>query len=320
MGTAVTAEYNDDYIPFFIRFKAWWNGVDVQDLLRDGRKRPLTTSAIKAGDPAITEESRDWPELRMQVLKRLWGEGFIYPGGAKQAVRLVKPMSLDPTKTVLDLTSGLGGGTRAMSEAFGLWISGMESDEYLAKRAHELSVMAGMEKKAPVTNYDLESLDLPTGRFDGVLIRDRGWSFKGKETLLRKVDSALKSKGHLILTDLALKDFASTSCDAVQSWIDGEGEHCHPWTMDEYRNIFSDLRMEARIFKEETEDYRALVLNGWSRFVDNLAEETLDGDFVDVLMEEAKSWQRMVRALESGDLCYLRIHAINMGTKTLSDW
>ena len=317
----MTAEHEEDeYVPFSVRFKAWWEGVDVNELLRDGRQRKPVAASIAVNDSPKREESGEWPELRLQVLKRLWGEGFIYPGGPKQAVRLVKPMNLDPTKTVLDLTSGLGGGTRAMSEAFGLWISGLEPDPILAAKAHELSVVAGMEKKAPITQVNLETLELQTGRYDGVLIRDRFWSFSDKEQVLRKVDSSLKAKGHLILTDLVLKDMASSAGDAVQGWIEAEGERCTPWTMDEYRDIFSDLRMEARIFKDEAEEYRALVLNGWSDFVENLANEELDRDFVDMLMEEAKSWQRMVRALETGDLCYLRIHAINMGTKTLSDW
>ena len=126
------------------------------------------------------------------------------------------------------------------------------------------------------------------------------------------MDTSLKAKGHLILTDLALKDFASTSSDAVQSWMEGEGEICSPWTMDDYRDIFSDLRMEARIFKDESDDYRAVILKGWSNFVEDLTKEELDSTFVDMLMQEAQGWQRQVRALESGDLCYLRIHAINM--------
>jgi len=317
----VTAEHEqDDYVPFSVRFKAWWEGVDVNDLLRDGRQRKTEAASIAVNETLKREESGEWPDLRLQVLKRLWGEGFIYPGGPRQAVRLVKPMNLDPTKTVLDLTAGLGGGTRAMSEAFGLWITGMETDPVLAAKAHELSVVAGMEKKAPISPCDIETLELQTGRYDGVLIRDRFWSIKDKEQVLRKVDSSLKSKGHLILTDLALKDTASTACDAVQSWMEAEGERCTPWTMDDYRNIFSDVRMETRIFKDEAEEYRALILNGWSDFVENLANEELDRDFVDMLMQEAKEWQRLVRALETGDLCYLRIHAINMGTKTLSDW
>ncbi len=317
----MTAEQDqDDYIPFSVRFKAWWEGVDVNELLRDGRQRPAATASIAVNDAPTREESGEWPDLRLQVLKRLWGEGFIYPGGPRQAVRLVKPMNLDPTKTVVDLTAGLGGGTRAMSEAFGLWIAGMETDPILATKAHELSVIAGMEKKAPISHYDIETLELQTGRYDGVLIRDRFWSIKDKELVLRKVDSSLKSKGHLVLTDLVMKDTASSAGDAVQSWIEAEGERCKPWTMGDYRDVFSDLRMEARIFKDEAEEFRALILNGWSEFVENLANEDLDRDFVDMLMEEAKNWQRLVRALETGELCYLRIHAINMGTKTLSDW
>lgn len=321
MGNMLTADHKeDDYVPFSIRFKAWWEGVEVSQLLRDGRERAGPSAAISVNQAPVLEEDGEWPELRLKVLKSLWGEGFIYPGGAKQAVRLVKPMNLDPTKSVLDLTSGLGGGTRAMSEAFGLWINGMETDEVLAKKAHELSVVAGMEKKAPIAHYTVEALDLPTGRYDGILIRDRFWQTDDKEQMLKKVDSALKSKGHLMLTDLALKDFASGSSEAVQGWMEAEGERCKPWTMDDYRNVFSDLRMEARIFKEESEEYRALILKGWSDFVENLSTEDLDQSFVDMLMKEAQAWQRTVRALETGDLVYIRIHAINIGTKTLSDW
>jgi len=316
-------ELEQGYVPFSMRFKAWWEGVEVEDLVRlRPRFRAGPAAVIEIDNPDQPDPVRNWPKTRLDIVNRLWGKGFIYPGGRHESIRIVAPMNPDPSKTILDLTAGLGGGTRAICDHYGIWLTGMEPDDELAQHGHALSVEAEYEKKAPISAVDLSNLDLPPNRFDGIMIRERLYCTENKLDVLKAMDGALKSRGHLIFTDLVLSDDAKKNKNnkALHTWMRAEGAFCEPWTISKYRITLGELNMEARVFKDESDEYRSQILGAWRNFVDTLNREEMSREFVDTLMYEAHNWLRVVRALETGDLRYLRVHAIHMGPRTLSDW
>src|SRR5690606_22506608 len=94
-----------------------------------------------------------------------------HPGDTAHVLELVKPFALDPAMTMVDLCAGLGGGMRAVVEAFGVWVDGLEPDRELAEAGMQISTMAGLAKKAPISHYAPESLDLRAGTVDCLLCR-----------------------------------------------------------------------------------------------------------------------------------------------------
>ena len=59
-----------------------------------------------------------------------------------------------------------------------------------------------------------------------------------------------------------------------------------------------------------------MVLEGWSIFVASLKKDDLKRDFVTQLLAEGQRWLWLMRALESGELRYLRAHA-SRGRETI---
>ena len=53
-------------------------------------------------DVALAEDDDPvWPSARISVAEALWGEGFLFPGGGPEVVRLAKPLGLTAASSLL---------------------------------------------------------------------------------------------------------------------------------------------------------------------------------------------------------------------------
>lgn len=329
------AEAGDGYIPFLERFKGWWNGGAPPERVRKRRTAPNTRKpretappqeqsgapdpqAITVDEPSDTDAGPRWPDSRVDFCRRLWAvddeDEMVEPGGAAYCADLLKPTAVDSSKAALDLSAGLGGGVRYLAKQSGLWMTGMEPDEELAERAHELSCAHGMARRAPITAYDPEKLRLPKRKYYVILMRERLYRVRDKGEALKTIRGALKPQGHLILADFALAQDSSAEAKAVTAWTALEPERPPLWTMEQYRRALRSVGVDLRVFEPDSERYRGLILGGWARLVDGLRREELTRPFVDNMMREAEYWVRLARALESGELVYLRAHCMRKGS------
>jgi hypothetical protein len=71
--------------------------------------------------------------------------------------------------------------------------------------------------------------------------------------------------------------------------------------------------MNIHSLDDKSDEYRKIILTNWDNFVQGLKREDLTRSLVNNLMVEADYYLRLVRALESGKLRYLRIHASKKG-------
>ncbi|RED48591.1 class I SAM-dependent methyltransferase [Aestuariispira insulae] len=306
------------YIPFKKRFVAWWEGRDPEMALLADEDLDQADASTASGPKAAlkTEETladQSWPETRLAVCRLLWGgenqEEVVQPGGTEYTLTLAKPMALNEKKTVLDLASGLGGGTRRLSKEFNLWITGLEMDPGLAEHASKLSEQHGLSKRAPIGIYDPDKLELPDKKYHAILAREVFYAMKNKRAILDTVFNALKPAGDLVFTDFVLKTSDSEDNKAVETWIKSVPGSARPWTMADYKKRIMELSMDLHIFEDKTEEYRHMVLEGWGIFVASLKKDDMKSEFVDHLLAEGQRWLWLMRALESGELRYLRTHA-----------
>ncbi|MEQ8604644.1 MAG: class I SAM-dependent methyltransferase [Marivibrio sp.] len=322
-AAAVKRPANDGYVPFAVRFKAWWEGVDAAALMHKGAPPPAPAAAGISVESEPEEDEGRWSSGRLSLCQRLWetgdGDEVVHPGGADYTVELAKPMALDNSKSAADLSAGLGGGTRKLAASLDLWITGFESDSELADHAMALSRKHGHERRAPIAALDEESFDLGEKRMDGVLMRERLFRFHNKQRALDCVFRALKPRGHLVLTDFVLADEAAAEDPAVSGWLKREaafgptGREPALWTKADVKKALVAKKLDLRIFEDESEKYLGMIRGGWAHFVDGLDKGEMTRRFVDDMMREAEYWLHLGRALESGKLIYLRAHAIRGG-------
>ena len=95
-----------------------------------------------------------WPSARISVAEALWGEGFLFPGGGAEVLRLAKPLGLTAASSLLLIGAGTGGPPRRIAAEFGVWVTGYEANPHLVALANERSQRAGLGRRAQVEHWD----------------------------------------------------------------------------------------------------------------------------------------------------------------------
>jgi len=200
-----------------------------------------------------------------------------------------------------------------MANKLGLWMTGMETDPDLAKRAMALSVKQKLKKQAPVTVYNPATLSLPKEKYHAVMLRERLHMIEDKAAMLHTIRACLKPDGYFVLTDYVLPEGTQTPSGAVQAWLDLLDTPAKLETASVYKQALSDQGFKSRAFQNETTAYRSMILRGWANLMDGLRRDELTQAFVGTMLREATYWVRLERALARGELIYL--HALCVAEK-----
>jgi len=296
----------------------------------DGRVQPALSAVLArlrawvgvggAGTPAagdepllltdrIPNEDEIPPLDRLTIAQWLWGAGFHLPGGAEHVLELVKPFALNPAMSTLDVSAGLGGGVRSIAAAFGAYVTGLERDPELARRGMEMSVLQGMQKRAPVEAYDPETLELRTGGYDCILGRLATHGLRDKERFLRVLNLGLKARGQLLLTDFVVEPKAAAAPE-LAAWERGQKPPPQLWSLSRMAGRLSALGFEIRVTEDTTETYRRLIVAGWSQLLHTVDLRSMPRKHLVSILDEAEAWVRTIAALESGALRTYRFYAL----------
>ncbi|MBT6441393.1 MAG: methyltransferase domain-containing protein [Alphaproteobacteria bacterium] len=297
------------------RLRAWWEGYYIEDDEPAPPSNGVSMSALvdeaaereSAGseDPRIAAAFSD---PRVQIMERMFGEGFTGPGGADLIRDLVKPLGLDSSMTVLDIGSGLGGGTRAIHAETGAWVTGYESSPLYVEAAMEMSKMEGLDRKAPVHAFDPEHLELKPNGTNAIFSKDALFTIKNKEALLEAIYAGLKVDGQLLITDYLTKT-GDASGTAIDEWVAGEPAKPHLWSLDRVRTLLADLGFEIRVSEDVSDATQALITRSWAMTGEILGDKSsLAGGLGPALLAEAELWLRRMKVLESGQVGAYRIY------------
>ena len=93
--------------------RKWLGGPDKDAAVRSCVPSPERNELLPSASPVPF--SGKWPQARIAVAESLWGEGFLFPGGEEETLRLVKPLGLSAAAGLLLVGAGAGGPARATS-------------------------------------------------------------------------------------------------------------------------------------------------------------------------------------------------------------
>jgi cyclopropane fatty-acyl-phospholipid synthase-like methyltransferase len=249
------------------------------------------------------------PLSRLTVAQWLWGDGFIMPGGAEFVLDLVKPFGLTPAMSMLDLSAGLGGPARAIAQAFGTYVTGLERSAERAKLGMAMSNKANLQKKAAIGQYNPESVELRPNGFDCILGRGATYSVAEKERLLRVLYQGMKQRGQLLLNEFTI-DHTPGARPELAAWMAKESYPPVLWTVEQYNDCLTSLGFDIRVVEDITGTYRAMIIAGWARLLKEVDLRGLSRDHLLVVVDEAELWMKRVAALECGALRVYRIYAL----------
>jgi SAM-dependent methyltransferase len=291
------------------RLVMWWNGESLPV------EQPEPVEAVAAALDAMAAEpppssgpAVTWPAPRIAVIQRLFGEGFTSPGGADGARAIIKALGLDSTMSVLDLSGALGGMGRLIARETGAWVTSVEADNVLAAAGMEMSVMAGLAKKAPVIHGDLGNPGVRKKSQNAILAKERLYTVADKAALFSGLRDLLKPGGQISFTDYMLAD-AGAGGEALDNWCAVEPTRPHLLDPEAHRSILLDLHFEVRVIADITGEFCARLVKDFSHFADSLKHSPLTPEEKAWVVREARYWLHRVAAIDSGALKVYRVFA-----------
>jgi len=249
------------------------------------------------------------PLSRVKVAQWLWGDGCVMPGDAHFVLELVTPLGLTPAMSMLDLAAGLGGTARAIAQAFGTYVTGLERSEERARLGMQMSVEANLAKRAAIAHYDPETVELRPKGFDCVLGRGATYNVGDKERLLRTLATGLKQRGQLLLNEFTV-DRAAGQRPELAAWIARESFPPQLWTIDQYADCLGSLGFDVRIIEDLSNTYRAMIIAGWAHMLEEIDLRAMPRQHRVTVVDEAELWMHRIAALESGALRIYKIYAL----------
>lgn len=300
---------SDDYVPFAVRFRAWWDGVEPGALVKDGQPGGIRRNKLIVVDsPELRGDGTETrAELKYRLWSRLYGEGFSFPGGQEGTTELLKRIGLKKSGHFLDLAAGIGGATRLAALQFGATVMGLESDPELAEMGMKLSVIRGLEARVPISTYDPATIELPEFAYDVMLIRDGFFAMDDRERLLRQMHRALARDGKIVLNGLMRAPGASVIADNPAKVSESPHQNAIPWTLAEFDMECLAEGLRISMFMDLTDSHRKVLLDGWNNFSSTLTRGSLDRPFVDILMGEAEIVKNRIAAINAGALRFCHV-------------
>jgi hypothetical protein len=255
---------------------------------------------------------KSWPPARIAVVESLWGEGFLFPGGEEETLRLVKPLGLSPAATLLLLGAGPGGPARAIASKLGVWVSGFETDPDLAALAMERCTRAKLGRRAQTEMWYPSSPFFRTGYYHHALGLEplRG---AAPEPVLSAVAQALKPPGQFVLLEAVAGPDAGPGDPHLAAWARLERRPAELPTEITVTRTLGRLGFDVRVTEDASARHASHVLRGWQGAVRRMAEGRPSPEQAAILVAEAELWLLRLRLIRTGRLRLIRWHAIRQG-------
>lgn len=248
------------------------------------------------------------PQL-IAMLERLWGEGWLSPGGPDEVARLLGDFPL-AGKTVLDIGSGAGGVDILLAGRHGAgFVFGIDVEDTVLAHARELVGRAGLGGRIGLVKVVPGPLPLPPATFDVVFSKDSIVHIPDKHALMRDVFRVLKPGGWFIASDWLIGHDGEPSA-LMKAYIAAEGLDFGMASPTRY----AEAMAQAGFVNVET-----ISRNAWYRekAKNEIAElrgplyadavRDLGREFVD---HNIAIWERMLPVLEAGEHCPTHLKAM----------
>jgi hypothetical protein len=297
-----------------------WRLAEIRGWIEEATLRPETRAPAaesqafpEGAAPVASRPAQRWPAARVAAVESLWGKGFSAPGGPPESLRLVKPLQLSSSVTLLLLGGGLGGPAVSIGSGFGAWIASFESDAELRAIASGRRPLLDPQNRITIGAWDRDAPEFRPRSANHALALE---ALRGTPParLIESLAAALRPNGQIVLTDLVCEDPPDDSDREFAAWcrLDGRLPALpRPATVTE---TLQRLGFDVRVVEDMSDRHITQTLGGWREAVRTMAAgprpaPAAAGAFV----TEAELWLLRIRLMRRLGVRLVRWHAIGGG-------
>jgi SAM-dependent methyltransferase len=251
----------------------------------------------------------DWPPTRLALVHKLWGAGFIFPGGEMEALRLARPLGISNAASLLIVGVGSGGPAASVTRNLGAWVTGMESDPALLAAAQQTITKAQLTKKITIKPWDPGNPEFVAKSHHHCLALE---PFHGKppEPILFSLAGALRPGGQIVITELAAPTPLDPTDNTVRRWAELERrDPVHMPSPVSVTRMLGRVGLDVRIAEDMSQRHLEHAMLGWRVMLRDLGRKPSRQEAVP-MVAEAELWLLRRRLIRDGRLRMMRWHAI----------
>jgi len=273
---------------------------------------PIVTRPPALAMPPLQERDDDrlWSAMRLEVVEALWGEGFQFPGGEVETLRLVTPLGLSAASSLLLVGAGSGGPPCSVAGEMGVWVTGYESDRDLLRAATERTLRSKVSKRTRIESWDPEAPHFERGYYHHGLALEP--LREGQlEPTLAAMAQGLKPLGHLVMLQTVADKALDQTDPEIAAWqrLDGRRVDRLPTEVNVTRAL-GRLGFDVRIVEDVTRRHIHQAVEGWREAVHGMEQIKPTHREARQLVREAELWMLRIRLLRNRALRMVRWHAI----------
>jgi len=246
------------------------------------------------------------------ILERIWGEGWLSPGGPEEVGRLLAGMDI-AGKSVLDIGCGAGGVDLCLVHNHGAgYVTGIDVEDTVLNHARRLVAKAGLTDRIGIVKVAPGPLPFPPSSYEIVFSKDSIVHIPDKHALMRDVFRVLKPGGWFIASDWLIGHDHEPSPE-MKAYIASEGldfgmaspsRYAEAMTAAGFINVSTTSRNPWYRVRAEEE----LANMKGPLYAEAVAK--LGRDFVD---HNIAIWSNMLPVLQSGEHCPTHLKARKPG-------
>jgi len=238
----------------------------------------------------------------IEFLEKLWGDGYLSPGGPDEVKRILGDVDLSKA-TVLDIGCGSGGITVSLVSDYGAQkVIGIDVETDVCQVASQRVKKLGLEKNIDIVRVKPGGFPYDDAFFDVVFSKDSIVHIEDKEQLAKEVFRVLKPGGHFLGSDWLRSNDDAPSTEMLHYLkledlgfeMASPNRYSHALTKAGFQDVFLSNRNRWYTQKAKQE-----VLD-LSKIMRQEFEDISSKQYVDLTI---KTWNAMITVLETGEHC-----------------
>ena len=248
---------------------------------------------------SITDEGHYGPK-QLNLLKVVWGEGFLSPGGTDEIDEIMKGIDAS-NKSFLDIGCGCGGAAiHLIKNHAAKSVIGVDIEPLVIKKAEELAVKHNLFDFTDFRCVKNGPLDIPDESVDIVFSKEVFLHFPNKEDLLRDIYRVLKPNGRIVVSDWMRIDDNPPS-KQMQEYIAAEGLDMYMCSLEHYKLILKNVGFIDIVLKDRNSWYLDKAKKELASIEGSLKKQVINVIGLEETNGAIDIWKKLIGVLEIGE-------------------
>ena len=248
---------------------------------------------------SLTDEGHYGPK-QLNMLKVIWGEGYLSPGGSVEIDEIIGDIDLS-NKKILDIGCGTGGAVFHLLEKHNAAEAiGYDPEPLVIEKANELAVEKNLSDRAKFHCIEPGPIQADDESMDVVFSKEAFIHIHDKNELMKDIHRILRPSGLLAVGDWMRNDDGPPS-EQMKEYIKAEGLEYFMYSLDKYREVLENSGFKIISMTDRNQWYLEKVRNEveqiegplWNKVVDAIGPE--EGAYaLDI-------WKKLLGVVEKGE-------------------